>query len=88
MMSPEPFTDDELKEMFEDAERVLADLDVMLADEYRDLVVPTMECSVCGDPVLARRLDARTCSSRCRQAAYRARLRDAEEASEPAPGAT
>ena len=79
MMPPSPFTDDELKEMLEDAERVLADLDVMLADEYRDLVVPTLECSVCGDAILARRLSARTCSSRCRQAAYRARLRGRQE---------
>jgi len=77
-MTVQPFTDDELTEMVEDAERALADLEAML-DLGPGPALPLLECVVCGEPVLARRLDARTCSSRCRQAAYRERLRNSPE---------
>jgi predicted nucleic acid-binding Zn ribbon protein len=56
----------------------MADLEAML-DLGPGSAVPLLKCVVCGEPVLARRLDARTCSSRCRQGAYRERLRNSPE---------
>ena len=42
-------------------------------------------CAWCDRPVLASRVDARYCSTRCRQAAYRAGVRRAELAATAAP---
>jgi hypothetical protein len=42
-------------------------------------------CAWCDRPVLASRVDARYCSTRCRQAAYRAGVRRAELAATAVP---
>ena len=56
-MTVQPFTQEDLAEMVEDAERAMADLEAML-DLGPGSAVPLLECVVCGEPVLARRLDA------------------------------
>jgi hypothetical protein len=51
----------------------------------RQLRLLDRPCEWCGAPVLASRVDARYCSTRCRQAAHRAGIRRAELAATAAP---
>jgi predicted nucleic acid-binding Zn ribbon protein len=60
------------------AKRPLEAREAVARVSAQDLRPATIACATCGEQFVPKRSDAKTCSSRCRQAAYHQRKRTAE----------